>query len=255
MKFIEFYGDSRLRHKIVYDKESYSECIYCGTKADSREHIPSKVFLERPYPENLAIVPACSTCNNSFSKDELFLSILVEKLKIKYYDKGYIPSMEIITRINNNTKISNEIDNAVEADRINQFEKRISRILFKLAIGHAVYEISEGYCIKDINVDYSFLPDMTNQELDEFCQPYILNGELYPEVGSRVYDRIMVLEFDLVSNNEAKEKYKAQVLILDWVDVQQSKYSYTGYRFGNEIEVKMIINDFLYSKVVINVDK
>lgn len=89
MKFVDYYGDDRLRHKIIYNRNSYSECVYCGAKADTREHVPSKVFLNKPYPDNLGIVPACFKCNNSFSRDELFLSILIEKLKSKHLGQKY----------------------------------------------------------------------------------------------------------------------------------------------------------------------
>lgn len=105
MKFVDFYGDDRLRHKIIFNRNSYSECIYCGQKADTREHVPSKVFLIKPYPNHLAIVPSCFECNNSFSKDELFLSIFIEKLKVNYYGQNYILSEEIKARILKNEKL------------------------------------------------------------------------------------------------------------------------------------------------------
>jgi len=72
--------------------------------------VPSKVLLVKPYPENLGIVPACFKCNNSFSNDELFLSILTEKLKIKHYGPQYTLSEETITRIKKNKKLDDDIE-------------------------------------------------------------------------------------------------------------------------------------------------
>lgn len=40
--------------------------------------MPSKVLLDEPYPINLAVVPSCDKCNNSFSPDETFLACLLE---------------------------------------------------------------------------------------------------------------------------------------------------------------------------------
>lgn len=54
-------------------------CCYCGSKAESRDHIPSKSLLEKPYPLNLLTIASCIDCNKSFSLDEeYFLNVLVE---------------------------------------------------------------------------------------------------------------------------------------------------------------------------------
>ncbi|MED1876959.1 hypothetical protein [Brevibacillus borstelensis] len=254
MKFVDFLGDDRLRYKIVYTRDSYTECVYCGEKADTREHVPSKVFLVKPYPAFLGIVPACFKCNNSFSSDELFLSILIEKLKSIYYGEKYILSEETIGRINKYKKIANQIDMAIANKRINEFDKRISRVLFKLAIGHAVFEVSEGYCIKEGIVSYSFRDSMSNEEIEEFSAPFILNGQVFPEVGSRAFERIIVVEMDLASVHDPEQKINTRLALLEWVDVQATKYSYTSYLFGDEIVVKIIINEFLYAQVIIRLD-
>ena len=47
------YADSRL----------LSDCIYCGGPAETRDHVPSRCLLERPYPENLPAVGCCKECN------------------------------------------------------------------------------------------------------------------------------------------------------------------------------------------------
>lgn len=51
-------------------------CIYCGEPATTRDHVPPKCFLDKPYPQNLLTLPACQTCNNSFSKDEQYFMYL-----------------------------------------------------------------------------------------------------------------------------------------------------------------------------------
>jgi hypothetical protein len=253
MEFVGFYGDNRLRHKIIYNRNSYSECVYCGGEADTREHVPSKVFLVKPYPDNLGIIPACLKCNNSYSKDELFLSILIEKLKSKHYGQKYSQSKEVETRIKSNEKIAFEIEQAIENNSINKFEKKISRIIFKLALGHSVYELSEGFKIQDGTINYSFLDSMSTRETEEFSLPFNISKEPLPEIGSRVYQRIMVLTLDLVAVNDPEQKMDAPIIFLDWVDVQQSKYNYTSYIFGNKIITKIIINDFMYTEISINI--
>jgi hypothetical protein len=46
-------------------------CVYCGTEeATTDDHIPPKLLLAKPYPENLLTVPACLKCNQSFQDDD-----------------------------------------------------------------------------------------------------------------------------------------------------------------------------------------
>ena len=52
-------------------------CIYCQINpADTVDHVPPKGLFKEPRPVDLIIVPACSTCNNSFSKDDEYFRIL-----------------------------------------------------------------------------------------------------------------------------------------------------------------------------------
>ena len=54
-------------------------CHFCGRLSESKDHIPSKNLLEKPYPDNLLTIPSCLDCNQSFSLDEeYFLNVLVE---------------------------------------------------------------------------------------------------------------------------------------------------------------------------------
>src|SRR3972149_4322214 len=59
------------------DKRTLAFCAFCGGKTGTRDHCPSRVFLDEPYPENLPIVPACSSCNAGFSADEEYLACFV----------------------------------------------------------------------------------------------------------------------------------------------------------------------------------
>ena len=54
-------------------------CIYCESgKEETRDHVPSRVLLERPFPTNLPVMPACIDCNNDFSLDEEYVACLIE---------------------------------------------------------------------------------------------------------------------------------------------------------------------------------
>jgi hypothetical protein len=55
-------------------------CIYCGLPADSRDHVPPKLLLERPYPPNLLTVPSCARCNQGWSQDEQYVLALLSQI-------------------------------------------------------------------------------------------------------------------------------------------------------------------------------
>lgn len=76
------YSDDALRPLIEKNKRFDSICIYCRTNiANSREHLPSRIFLDTPYTEEYSVVPACKKCNGSFSTDEVYVSSFIDKLR------------------------------------------------------------------------------------------------------------------------------------------------------------------------------
>ena len=58
----------------------YRRCVYCGGPADSREHVPTKRVLEKPYPQNLVTVPSCRGCNNGFAQDEEYFLVALAQV-------------------------------------------------------------------------------------------------------------------------------------------------------------------------------
>lgn len=254
MKADNYLGDYRLSHRVVYSKNTYTECIYCGKKADTREHVPSKVFLLEPLPENLPTLPACLECNNSYSHDELIVSILVQLLKKKHYGANYEFSETVKKRLikERNIDLVKKLNDIIDKNEFSTLDKEINRVLTKLAIGHSVWEISEGYFTgggretsESVHVEYRTIDNMSEDEINDFLQYFIITNELLPELGSRAYnERILVMEIN----------GKPSHIILDWVEVQDAEYMYTCYRFGNEILVKMLINNYLFAKVTINLE-
>jgi len=249
VKVAKYFGDDRLRNRVIYTRNSYSECVYCGNEANTREHVPSKTFLAQPFPADLSTVPACLTCNNSYSDDELFLSLLIQMLKQRYYGSDYNFSPETSSKMARNVRAVRDINTALDNNDISYFHPQISRVLTKLAIGHSVYELADGYFTDDdgvtpdsASVRYDFLNNRSQEEVNEFMGYFDITNEVMPEVGSRVFcDRLLVLD-----NNVGERQF-----LLDWVNVQKSEYTYTCFKFGNEIVVKMVINDFLFAEIIL----
>ena len=55
--------------------------MHCGTGLNStettREHVPSKCLLQKPYPAEMITIEACRKCNEAFSLDEEYLKGLL----------------------------------------------------------------------------------------------------------------------------------------------------------------------------------
>jgi hypothetical protein len=64
----QLFSDERLR----------GFCVYRGRAPESRDHCPSKVLLDEPFPPNLPVVEACLECNNNSSLDEQYVACLIE---------------------------------------------------------------------------------------------------------------------------------------------------------------------------------
>ncbi len=77
------------------DSRLVNGCVYCGGPEETRDHVPSRVFLDLPYPENLPVVSACSSCNNSFSQDEEYLACLIESVIVGSTDPDKIRRLKV----------------------------------------------------------------------------------------------------------------------------------------------------------------
>ena len=59
------------------DKRQTAFCAYCHGEHGTSEHVPSKVFLDKPYPKDLPVIFTCKDCNNEFSSDGYKLSLMI----------------------------------------------------------------------------------------------------------------------------------------------------------------------------------
>jgi hypothetical protein len=58
-------------------RNKHQTCIYCRkVKKTTRDHVPPKLLLDKPFPSNLPTVPACRDCNQSFMKDDEYTRLL-----------------------------------------------------------------------------------------------------------------------------------------------------------------------------------
>ena len=231
-----------LGYYTYWDKSQECGCIYCGKKAETREHIPSKVLLVEPYPENLPTIPACFECNNGFSSDEQYFTYFLEFLKSNVYT-DYKCSDKIVRALDENLSLKQlivsqvkNIDGKIEFS----FDKnRFDRIVSKLATGHSGYEFDNVDFDSPKTVWYEFSFRLNDDFKRQFLMPQIMNK--VPEISSR-----FACDYCIIQNVETGEAF----LLNDWIEVQEQRYEYHIYiNDKGGISVRMVILDTLYCQV------
>ena len=131
------------------DERQKSWCIQCGTWIGdvdtNRDHVPSKVLLRKPYPENLPVVEACIACNSGFSADEEYLNLFLHCVLTGSTDPEQHPDEEIARALRRHERLRASIERSKteyrtiggETRRVwKPEEERVERIVVKNARGH-----------------------------------------------------------------------------------------------------------------------
>lgn len=240
MKQLEDYADDRL----------INGCIYCGGHPDTREHVPSKVFLDQPLPSYLPVVGACKDCNNGFSLDEEYLACLIECVLAGSTDPRLVTRTRVAKTLRHSPALQARLEEAKYEERGRTHfaieTDRVKRVLTKLAKGHAAFELSQPCSDDPSMIWYAPLESLTEEKRESYEASQVVQA--FGEIGSRGMQRFMVTQFTLQS--AAGETSTLNLLINDWVDVQESRYRYHAADYGDELRIKIVISEYLACEVV-----
>ncbi|MBQ9763563.1 MAG: hypothetical protein IJV92_04315 [Phascolarctobacterium sp.] len=236
-------GVGGLGYYTFFEKTSENGCIYCGSPASTREHVPSKTFLIEPYPENMCVVPACFECNNGYSRDEKYVSCFLDVLKAAIYD-GYVCNSNTIIRLSQDDNLKKLLDEQIKVIDEKVYytidEKRLCNIILKLAKGHAGFEL-DYVCLDDceIKLAYNFAFNMSESDIGVFAE--VPEISVVHEVGSRCCNAPLILR-NIKTGDESA--------FLFWHEVQENQYRYqTVYNEDGVISVKIVIYEILYCRI------
>src|SRR6266508_2272367 len=134
--------------KLFADERFALLCVYCGADPTTTDHVPSKVLLDEPYPDNLPVVQACDACNNSFSRDEPYLACLVEFAVTGSVDPNSVHRQKVRRILIERPALASLIQSCRREGESGTvvWEADVGRVrngVLKLARGHAAYECSE----------------------------------------------------------------------------------------------------------------
>jgi hypothetical protein len=213
-------------------------CSYCGERPDTRDHVPSRILLDEPFPENLPVVPCCNKCNQSFSLDEEYIACLIECVLYGTTDIDKLKREKIKKILKNKAPLRDKIFQSMTETNgqisFNVEVQRLKNVILKLAKGHAKYENSEPVFDEPTHFAFKPLPTMTQSEMDIF----LADSELIksPEVGSRAMQNFFIdTDKDIHSH---------------WTVVQPANYSYCVTMNLGRLSVKIIVWDYLAAEIV-----
>lgn len=204
-------------------------------------------------PSDLPVLSACQNCNNGFSSDELYTRTYIECLKAVLIDNNLDCLHVESTDRKEKREVKLTIKKALDQKML-IFDDRVGRVLLKLAIGHAVYELSEGYHSLawdgiPLYTKYIIRATVSEKEWNYLEFAEAMNDKILPVVGSRVYRNLLVCQLPLKSFEDSSD-VNLNLLMMDWTDIQDGEYRYIAYLDDDKLVVKMIILDFLYGEVV-----
>ena len=140
------------------DERQVAQCAYCGRDTPTRDHVPSRVLLDEPYPENLPVVPACRECNEGFSADEEYVACLIDCV-ISGTTSPEKVQREKVRRILLNKQALTARLAATRKEKRGATEysiedSRVRNLVLKLGRGHALFELNEPQYEKPSSVGY-----------------------------------------------------------------------------------------------------
>jgi hypothetical protein len=223
MRQIRNYADSR----------HYERCVYCGDGGiKTRDHVPSKVLLDAPYPENLPVLPACAGCNASFAADEEYVACLLECTVAGSTDPGLVTRGNVRRILGERPALRARLEKArIEASNGVVFsveESRVRNVVLKLARGHAAYELGEPQQDEPDLIEFTPLPSISGDRRVCFESVPVFAG--WPEVGSRAMQRIAAGEHG-------------------WIVVQEGRYRFVAAAGGSVI-VRIVLSEYLACEVM-----
>lgn len=206
------------------DQRLESWCYSCGCflGVDDRtvEHVPARVFLDRPFPENLATVYACRGCNNGTSADELYVACLLEVILAETIDFKVLERRRIAQALERHPELIASLEDTLAGTSSVQQAGRTARSLMsiatKLARGHLMFDLADPRYDAPRNVRWLRLDEASASEVEAFDQWSDRLSEaprLLPEVGSRALSRMF----------DEREDHQEP----NWITVQVDRYRYS----------------------------
>ena len=234
----------------VDDRQS-TWCIHCANAlADvdaTRDHVPTKSLLDKPYPENLPVIPVCRKCNESFSGDELYFGMFLEAV----LSGSTVPKRQRTTsardRFAHYDRMRERIERGRREYRTTAGETQIvwnpemapvHTVIEKNARGHVFYEWGEPALGEARGTAAVPLVSLSEEKRLAFLRGPAPGGLVgWSEIGSRMTERLIA---------------GADMDAWGWIVVQEGRYRYRVEECGDGFRVASILAEYLATETVID---
>jgi len=230
-------------NKIFSDKRLDYSCSYCGGDTPvTRDHVPSRILLDDPFPENLPIVGCCQKCNNDFSKDEEYFACAIECIIHSSSNPELLSREKIKKVLRYNSKLKQRIESSFIKEDPVLFEdieqkvyfriesERFENVLIKLAKGHVKFEHSTPMFEDPQIIWFKYIGELSEDEHTAFFN--IEDSGKIAEIGSRAFHKIYV--------DNMMQTYCNQ-----WEIVQEGRYVYCVSNDLGQTTVRIILSNYL----------
>ncbi|MFC2156007.1 hypothetical protein ACFLRB_05925, partial [Acidobacteriota bacterium] len=172
------------RHLFV-DERLTAMCVYCGGEPTTRDHVPSRVLLDKPYPANLPVVDACEKCNKKFSIHEQYFACLIECALTGSVEPNGVERIKISRILEGNPKLRTRLLQSRKVDEYGNLfweveSDRVKSVLIKLARGHAAFELSLLQLEDPDVVSFTPFVYMSDEQRVAFESPLVPSVTLWP---------------------------------------------------------------------------
>lgn len=228
--------------QLFFDERHLGSCAYCGyrfkevgPRAETRDHVPGKVFLDKPYPGDLPVVAACDSCNTAMSTDEEYVACLLECVACGSVDPDQMERSRIAGKLREQPRLRDRLA-ASGADGPEPGwtpeAERVRNVILRLAQGHIAYELAEPALQPPDDLSWIPLHVLPESSAQAFLSPP--TPTVWPEIGSRAFLRAAV---------EWPGEWMNQ-----WTEVQPKRYSYLVYA-SDIISVRILLRNYLACEV------
>jgi hypothetical protein len=134
-----------------------SRCVYCGSPSDSKDHVPPRLLLERPYPPNLLTVPSCTRCNQGWSKNEQYFLVLLSQIGTSQLLTGKTAKGGVVDRtLKRAPRLEQRLNDALQTDEEGRIviapeSNRIHKVVTKIA--HGLYVLRYKSISANVDID------------------------------------------------------------------------------------------------------
>jgi len=176
--------------QLYADDRMLGACVYCGGPPETRDHIPSRVLLDEPFPDNLPVADCCETCNTGFSLDEQYLACFIDCVIAGSALPRNVVRAKVSRILAETPALASRIAASETEGSMGQQVwvpeiDRIHNVFLKLARGHVACELSLLQIDEPLCITCTPIIAMADRDVERFLNP--LETPFWPEIGSRTF--------------------------------------------------------------------